>query len=194
MIVENETDRREREIQSEATGAGKAERLARIFVPYREWVAESDDCEVLLDAMAATQVSQDFAYRVAARMVSKLEHAHQQRFAHYELRLETARQKLLREVVIACLALIIMAVLTLCLVTIAGYWYPKTSGSSSDGGGQNPQMLLTVFTTVFAFLTGRFMSQLGDRRILRRNHRRNGSRDAKAHHNPASDDRRTNED
>lgn len=161
---------------------------------YQQWMKEPDEREFLLHAMTETEVAPSFAYRVAAVMARKLPLQMQQHLAHHELSLESARQKLLRQVVTACLGLIIMAVLTLCLVTIAGLWFGKPGGPTSDGGGQNPQMLLTVFTTVFAFLTGRFMFQLGDRRVLRRNHQRNGSHDTKPHHNPASNERRTNED
>lgn len=192
VTSESDIERREREILAGKTGTPQSERLATIFVPYRSWVREPDDREVLLDAIAATEVSPDFAYRVASRMVAKMPEADLHRFALREIHLETARQKLLREVVIACLGLIVMSVFTLCIVTIAGYFYGKTGGSQPEGGGQNPQMLLTVFTTVFAFLTGRFMSQLGDRRVKRQNHHHTQSKDFRKHQNPPSGEARTN--
>lgn len=159
---------------------------------YQQWMKEPDEREFLLHAMTETDVAPSFAYRVATVMARKLPLQLQQHFAHHELSLESARQKLLRQVVTACLGLIIMAVLTLCLVTIAEFWFPKSEGAPSKGGSQNSQMLLTVFTTVFAFLTGRFMSQLGGQRVVRRNLPHDHLPDAKKHQNSPSAEERTN--
>ncbi len=128
--------------------------LVEVLQTYQGWTQDPAHRAFLLRAIRATDVPSHFAYDAASEFVRKLPMREHRNFASAELYAETPRQLLMRYIVMSFLFLMALAVFALFFIAIV---QASDKGGGGGEGGQSAQMLLTVFTTVFAFLSGRFM-------------------------------------